>query len=242
VLLRAVKVTAVVRAAPALFRLLFRRLKFLRLLYRIERLPEGKRGAPAGYQIEIDGPFALFESVTKYGLQLALAFPVLAACEQWSLDAEVRWGREARPLHFRLQGRAPASALPEEALPDDVAALLEQLRALSTPWRARVSDAVLDLPGVGLCIPDLELTHAERGQTVYLEVLGFWSRAAVWKRIELVEGGLPHPLVFAVSKHLRVSEEALGPDAPAALYVYSRAMNARAVLERVERAAARAAG
>jgi hypothetical protein len=68
-------------------------------------------------------------------------------------------------------------------------------------------------------------------------VLGFWSRDAVWKRIELVERGLPHPMVFAVSKHLRVSEEALGDDHPAALYVYSRKMSAGAVLERVEAAA-----
>jgi predicted nuclease of restriction endonuclease-like RecB superfamily len=237
VLLRAVKVTATVRAAPASYRLLFRRLKFLRLLHRIERLPDRKRGVPGGYRIEIDGPFALFESVTKYGLQLALAFPALAACDEWSLDADVRWGREARPLRFQLRGRAGSTDDAGAALPDDVAALLEQLRAHSTPWRARVSDAVLDLPGVGLCVPDLELCHATSGKTVYLEVLGFWSREAVWKRIELVERGLPHPLVFAVSKHLRVSEQALDDDKSGVLYVYSRAMNAKAVLERVERAA-----
>jgi hypothetical protein len=67
-----------------------------------------------------------------------------------------------------------------------------------------------------------------------LEVLGFWSRAAVWKRVEMAAAGLPHPIVFAVSKHLRVSEEVLADDTPAALYVYARTMNARAVLARVE--------
>jgi hypothetical protein len=70
-------------------------------------------------------------------------------------------------------------------------------------------------------------------------VLGFWSRSAVWKRVEMVEAGLPHPIVFAVSKHLRVSEEVLGSDTPAALYIYARTMNARAVLERVEAVAGR---
>jgi predicted nuclease of restriction endonuclease-like RecB superfamily len=234
VLLRAVKVTALVRAAPAAFRLLFRRLKFLRLLHRIERLPDGKRGGPGGYRVEIDGPFALFESVTKYGLQLALAYPALAACDEWALDAEVRWGREATPLHFRLAGAGRGDHA-GAALPDEVAALLDQLREAKTSWKVKVSDAVLELPGVGLCVPDLELTRA--GKTVYLEVLGFWSREAVWKRIELVQGGLPHRLVFAVSKHLRVSEEALEDSASAALYVYSRTMSVKAVLERVERAA-----
>jgi predicted nuclease of restriction endonuclease-like RecB superfamily len=233
VLLRAVKVTALVRGSPAAYRFLFRRLKFLRLLHRIERLPDGKKG-PTGYRIEIDGPFALFESVTKYGLQLALAFPALAACEVWSLEAQVRWGRDTRPLRFLVRGEGGTGDL-EAGLPDEVAALLLQLREARTPWKAKVSDAVLELPGVGLCVPDLELHRA--GKTVYLEVMGFWSRDAVWKRIELVKGGLPHRIVFAVSKHLRVSEEALGEEDAAALYVYSRAMSAKAVLEKVDRAA-----
>jgi hypothetical protein len=74
---------------------------------------------------------------------------------------------------------------------------------------------------------------------VFVEVLGFWSRDAVWRRIELCERGLPVPLVLAVSKHLRVSEAALPEELPAALYVYARSLNARALLERVERVATR---
>jgi predicted nuclease of restriction endonuclease-like RecB superfamily len=241
VLLRAVKVTATVRAGPAGYRYLFRRLKFLRLLHRIHRLPDGRGGVPGGYAVEIDGPYALFDAVTKYGLQLALAFPAIAACASWSLSADLRWGREARPLRLDLRGETPAllDAPPGDDLPDEVAALLADLAAAETPWRAAPSAAVLDLPGAGLCVPDLELVHAGTGQTVYLEVLGFWSREAVWRRVELIERGLPYPLVVAVGKHLRVSEEALGDEHPAALYVYRRTMNARAVLERVEAAAGR---
>jgi predicted nuclease of restriction endonuclease-like RecB superfamily len=83
-------------------------------------------------------------------------------------------------------------------------------------------------------VPDLELVHGETGECVYLEVLGYWSRAAVWKRIELVEQGLEQRIVFAVGKHLRVSEEAIDDDAPGALYVYKRTMAPKAVIERVE--------
>jgi predicted nuclease of restriction endonuclease-like RecB superfamily len=241
VLLRAVKVTAVVRAQPAVYRYLFRRLKFLRLLHRIERIEAKKRGAPGGYRIEIDGPFALFESVTKYGLQLALAFPALAACDEWALDADIRWGRDARPLRLSVRGRAAEGEAGTSELPDDVAALLAQLQEIDGPWRPGICETILELPGVGLCIPDLQLTHRKSGQTVYLEVMGFWSRDAVWKRIELVERGLPHPIVFALSKHLRVSEEALDEDKASVLYVYSRTMNARAVLDRVARAGAKVA-
>jgi len=200
----------------------------------------------AGYRLHIDGPYSLFESVTKYGLQLALALPALMACDRFTIEADLRWGRERRPLRYAVRGplagefpdgndRGP----PTGTLPDEVAALLHDLSALPGPWRPALCDAILDLPGVGQCVPDLEFVHEQNGQTVYLEVLGFWSRDAVWKRIELARKGLPQAVVFAVSKHLRVSEAALDEGLPAALYIYARVMNAHAVLDRVQEVASR---
>lgn len=242
VLLRAQSVSATVwNATPAATRDLFRKLKFLRLLYRIEPLP--KR---AGYRLEIDGPYSLFESVTKYGLQLALALPSLMACDRWALEADVRWGKDRRPLRFGLRGGQDTVDRPapsaSEQLPDEVAALWRDLCEVTGPWRPAISQAILDLPGVGQCVPDLEFVHQETGQTVYLEVLGFWSREAVWKRVELAQKGLPHPVLFAVSKHLRVSEAALDSDLPAALYVYARSMSASAVIQRIHELALRPCG
>lgn len=252
VLLRAVRVTVEVACAtPGAYRALFQKLKFLRLLHTIQPAADG------GYRIEIDGPYSLFESVTKYGLQLALALPVIREADQWKLEADVRWGKERTPLLFRLEGgpgrrprkrrppaaadAAPVPAAPDESsLPDEVAALLRGLRALDTRWKVVPSVAVLELPGVGLCVPDLTFRDSERGVTVHLEVLGFWSRAAVWRRVELVERGLGERVVFAVSQRLRVSEDVLGDDHPAALYVYKGIMNARAVLAKVEALAGRA--
>jgi uncharacterized protein len=246
VLLRALSVRATVwSAAPDSYRHLFRKLKFLRLLHRIEALSKH-----AGYRLHIDGPYSLFESVTKYGLQLALALPALMACDRFTIEADLRWGRDRRPLRYALRGPL-AGEFPDgntasdrehsaSALPDEVAALLQELSALPGPWRPVLCNAILDLPGVGQCVPDLEFVHQESGQTVYLEVLGFWSRDAVWKRIELVRKGLPQAVIFAVSKHLRVSEAALDEELPAALYVYARVMSAHSVLKRVQEIATRA--
>jgi predicted nuclease of restriction endonuclease-like RecB superfamily len=85
VLLRATKVTRVVRAADAgTYRQLFRTLKFLRLL------PSSRRARPGGgFRIELDGPFSLFQGGTRYGLQLGLALPAIAACDTWSVEADV---------------------------------------------------------------------------------------------------------------------------------------------------------
>ncbi len=235
VLLRAVRLRArVLCANPAGYRALFRALKFHRLLYTIEKLERG-----AGYALDIDGPFSLFEQTTKYGLKLALALPVLMACDTWDVNAELRWSKNRRPLRYHARGGSGPTVDARTELPDEVASLLANLHAQDSPWQASPADAILDLPGVGLCVPDLEFVHRETGRRVYLEVLGFWSRAAVWKRVEMATAGLPHPIVFAVGKHLRVSEEVLADDTAAALYVYARTMNARAVLERVEAVAKR---
>ena len=87
---------------------------------------------------------------------------------------------------------------------------------------------------MGLCVPDLTFVHAESGRRVHLEVLGFWSRDAVWRRVELVEQCLLERVVFAVSSRLRVSEEVLGDAEHAALYVYKGAMSAKALLRRLD--------
>ena len=233
VLLRAVKVTADVRCATAgALRALFRRLKFLQLLYTVI-------ATESGHRVVIDGPFSLFESVTKYGLQLALVLPALEACDAWRVEAEVRWGKERAPLVFRLSGEALPGRAHVPDLPDEVRALATSFKALGTPWRVSPSTDILDLPGVGLTVPDLafDLGAGKSRRRVYLEVMGYWSRDAVWKRVELVKAGLRERIVFAVSSRLRVSEDVLAGDLPGALYVYKRTMSARAVAEKLDRLA-----
>ncbi len=238
VLLRAVRIEVYVACASAgAYRALFHRLKFLRLLHEVQKLapdekwPNAKRRG--GHRIVIDGPFSLFESVTKYGLKLAMVLPLLESADAFHLIAEVRWGAARTPLTFKLDGGAAKSDVAPPPLSDDVAALLQRFGALGSEWTARPAPDVLELPGVGLCVPDLLFEHND-GTRVFLEVLGFWSRDAVFRRVELVERGLRQPIVFAVSKRLRVREDLIEDGLPAALYVYKGAMSARVILEKLE--------
>ena len=96
---------------------------------------------------------------------------------------------------------------------------------------------MLDLPGAGVCVPDLAFVRARDGAHVHFELLGFWSREAVWRRVELVRAGLPQRILFAVSKALRVGEAVLDDAPSAALYVFSRVIGAKQVLERIEQIA-----
>jgi predicted nuclease of restriction endonuclease-like RecB superfamily len=99
VLLRASRVTATVQARDAgTYRQLLRTLKFLRLLPVVTATGDG------GYSIGLDGPLSLFQGSTRYGLQLGLALPAIAACDRWSIEADVRWGNDHR--------RCPTSSPP----------------------------------------------------------------------------------------------------------------------------------
>jgi len=234
ILLRAEKVVVQVACkSPATYRYLFRKLKFLRLLHRIEPIEGG-----GGYKIEIDGPFSLLSSVTKYGLQLALAFGAIRACDAWSLDAQVRWGKKRDRCHFHAEGERKAGER-EAALPDEVQKLLdkhgERFEKGRTQWSVAPASEILSLPGVGVCIPDL--VFEKDGTKVFLEALGYWSRDAVFKRVELVEAGLPVPMVFAVPSRLRVAKEVLPDDLPGALVVYKGVIPVGALEDALEAAA-----
>ncbi|HZL18343.1 MAG TPA: DUF790 family protein [Polyangia bacterium] len=232
VLLRAAKLEAVVRAADAaIYRRLFGRLKFLRLLPAITRVQNG-------YRIEIDGPLSLFQGGGRYGLQLALALPAIADCDVWSIEADVRWGAERRDLRFRLSGTATGATggtrLDRDTAPGELAAFMTAFERLDSGWRIDRQPAVLDLPGAGLCVPDLAFVRARDGACVYFELLGFWSREAVFRRIDLVRAGLPQRILFAVSKTLRVGEALLDHAPTAALYVFGRIIAAKEILARLE--------
>lgn len=232
-LLMATRVTIDVEAgSPGLVRALFAKMKFHRLLFSAER-------ADAGWRIVIDGPYSMFDAVTKYGLELALVLPALRSLERWSLVAELRWGKRREPVTLRLASdpRRPSEPDPPVHLSDDVRELAERIDALGGAWRARPTTTLLEVPGAGVCVPDLALERAKDGAIVYVEVLGYWSRDAVFRRVELAERGLGERVVFAVSSRLRVSAEVLDASAPACLYVYKGKMSPRAVVEHATRVA-----
>jgi hypothetical protein len=233
ILLRAVRVTLLVtETSPEAYRLLFRKLKFRQLLFKIERLEGGQ------YRIEIDGPFSLFDSVTKYGQKLALLVPVLLLVHRCSLSAELRWGKERKKLTFNHEFSSHESAEVDEASPE-VSDLIERINEGKQGYVAGPDASLVDLPGVGVVVVDFFI-ETPKGARVLVEVLGFWSRDAVFRRVEWANARRAGsdrslvPVLFAVSSRLRVKDEVLDPDTSAALYVYKGRMSAKALCERAE--------
>jgi len=240
VLIRATELWVKVQCADASeYRYFFRQLKFRRLLCEIRPCPRPSDG----YDIQISGPHSIFKSSTKYGLQLALLLPALRRCRRWRLCAQVQWGKEKTLLDFQLEGER--EALPDQQaqdLPSEVLGLLTQLKKSKSPWSARRSTKVIHLPEHGgVCVPDLVFSHPEHKHKVYLEVLGYWSRDAVWRRVEWAES-LKDRVIFAVSSRLRVSEEVLDDELPSALLVYKGAIVVSALVKLLDELATHSAG
>lgn len=208
-----------------------------------------KKDAPAEpsprrvYSITIDGPFSLFGPSQKYGMRLATLLHAVLGCERFYLTADVLWGQRREPAVFRVapeDGLVPhATELPSSSPSLD--AFVAGFEKLGSAWKVAYSDRIFTVPGEPAIIPDLVFSNERTGEEVFLEAFGFWSRAAVWTRVEQIRRGVvPAPLVLAVSRELRVSAEVLEDGDAGEVYVYKATMLPRAVLERLEKRGKRA--
>lgn len=120
VLLRATRVSVDVScSSPAAYRA---------LEVEVSPAPVSTPETISGYRLEIDGPYSLFDAVTKYGLALAQLLPALEATERYRLEAELSWGKQKERLKYLREGGRGGAEV-ESELPDEVRVLLERLEA-----------------------------------------------------------------------------------------------------------------
>jgi predicted nuclease of restriction endonuclease-like RecB superfamily len=231
-LLRATRVVVHVSGdSPDAYRRLFRAARFHGLLYVVERTPD------KGYVITLDGPFSLFDAVQKYGLRLAMFLPRVVAMRKWHVEAELLWGKERKLIALEITPKdglvSHVADFPSSG--PDLGVFCAAFEKLESEWTVRENRHIFAMPGEVVCIPDLVFVNKETGEEVFLEAFGFWSRDAVWQRVEVVRKGFPARILLAIGKHLRVSEEVLDENAAGELYVYRATMSPRAILERLRR-------
>lgn len=208
VLLRSTLITAEVRREkPARYRQLFRHLKFHRLLARVE-------GTMAeGFTLQIDGPLSLFSATNKYGLQMALFLPALLLCDDFRLDAELRWGPRREPRRFHLEsndGLVSHYADSGTYVPAEVGAFLGRFRQVAPAWEVSEATDVIELGREGVWVPDYRFIHKATGTDVFVEILGFWKRSSLDRLLRLLPRHGPPRYLLAISDRLKVDEEAMG--------------------------------
>ncbi len=207
VLLRSVNLRVEVRhERPPRYRQLFRRLKFHRLLHRVEG------NMTDGYVFHIDGPLSLFSATTKYGMQVALFLPALLSCSNFRLEAELRWGPRREVRSFYLDSRDGLVWHGQDTglyVPAELAAFVERFRQVAPAWEISEATSLVELGREGVWVPDYRAVHTATGTDVFIEVLGYWKKSSLERLMRLLPLHGPPRFVLAISDRLKVDEEAL---------------------------------
>ena len=211
-------------------RQLFRSIAFHQLMYRVEPTDGGVR-------LELDGPASLLRLNTRYGMALATWFPALLLQDTpWTLEAEVRWTKRrlrkqlslsselGLVSHYRDQGAWRSR--PEQWF-------LERFEALDSGWGIE-DGTVLDLGGHGVVCPSFTFRKGRR--RAHLEIVGFWRKEWLKRRLALLEQHGPGTLILAVSTKLEGAKQGLGRFS-GEVVTFKEVVPAKDVLELVERIA-----
>lgn len=229
VLLQATRVSVrIEKPTAAVLRDIVRSLRFHGLLCAVEE--KGNH-----VEIDIDGPFSLFDAVKKYGLRLAMFLPHVSSLPRFWLTADVVLGPRKIRAVFELThddppcGSGPIAPPPQRA---EITAIKKAWRDLDSPWKLS-TEAKLVRFGAEVVVADLSFTHAS-GTNVLCELFGFWSRAAVFRRVEQLAVA-PERMLLLVQKSMRVSEEIVEDDEDSAIVVYRTAPNAKRIQEALDK-------
>lgn len=219
---------------PNRLRYLFQSLKFFRLMHRTWRSEEG-------WHIEVDGPASLFKKNRKYGLQMATFLPALALCEDWTLVAELDWQKDRTHemtltsddglvSHYQARG---------QWVSDEEKHFEARFAELDTgEWELERRGTLLELDAGEVLIPDYVLKHAD-GRVVFVEIIGFWRRSYLERRIEMLDELEGVPLVLVVSEKLNTARARL-EDVPPAVVFFKTVILTKKVLAAAEHISAQA--
>lgn len=179
---------------PPRARQLFRAIKFHQLIHTIAL--EG-----GSYRIVLDGPASLFSLTSRYGLAMARFFPaLLLQTGAWSLTAHVLWKEEPRILELdqscglRSHYQDAGAWVPREA-----EWFAERFVALQSGWELDRQPPPLRIGDV-VVVPDFGFR--KDGKVAWLEILGFWRKASLGRRLEQLKQPGAENLLVAVSKRL----------------------------------------
>ena len=211
-----------------LLRYLFQMLKFYGLMHRIWK-------ADDGWKVEVDGPASLLRQNRKYGLQMAIFLPALVLMEDWKMVAELDWAKGKRDYvmelshedalvsHYRARGQWISDA--EKMLED-------RFKDYDTEWELERRGTLLELDGGQVLIPNYVLKHPD-GRVVFMEVIGFWRKSYLERRLEALQAMSNTPLVLVVSEKLN-GERGKLKDSPASLVFFKTVILIDKVLDAAE--------
>lgn len=198
-LFKALRLEVLFKSDGATAKRLLRAVKGLGLLYIAEQADEGVR-------LTIDGPASLLRQTRRYGTRLAKLVPYIMHADNWDIRADI--GGRTRVLRFELNS-SKASLFPvkevelEPIFDSEVEReFYKSLSVLSPAWAVKREPEPLVVGG-RIFIPDFSVSH--EGRKVYIEIVGFWTKEYLEKKLQKLRELKGVNLIVAVDEELACS-------------------------------------
>lgn len=154
--------------------------------------------------VNINGPASLFKLTRRYGTATAKLLPAIIASQEWTVEAKILWKYTNEICSFKIESwkhRMMLRSSQEPTATFDSAveqSFAEQFQALKTGWQLKREPEPVPT-GKQVIIPDFSLE--KEGVKVYMEIVGFWTREYLLRKIEKLEKVDVHMLI-AVNENL----------------------------------------
>lgn len=145
--------------------------------------------------VTISGPLALFRKTTVYGRALAALLPGLAWCDRFRLVARCRLDDRVIPVEIRSGDPLAPANEPRRLESELEERFLRDFARLAPDWKVLREPEPLDTPA-GLIVFDFALEHRRDGRRFILEIVGFWTRDYLERKLAAVRAaGLDNLIV-----------------------------------------------
>ncbi|MDZ5811658.1 DUF790 family protein [Halorubrum sp. AD140] len=181
--------------------------KRLRLMYELEKTPEGR-------ELVVTGPDALFSHTRRYGTAFARLLRTVAESAEWELTATI--DDRGRERTMRLSdGDVTVPGVQPVAEPDFdsgvEADFAGRFRGLDLDWTLVREPEPLET-GTRVMIPDFAFDYDHADFRLFFEVMGFWTPEYVDKKLGQLRDVEDVDLLVAVDESLGVGEEIAARD------------------------------
>lgn len=179
---------------------IFRQIKFLGLMYKIEE-------SNGRLHVQVTGPSAIIRKTRKYGTRMANLLPVIFKAKQWWIQAEIerKVGGEPRIYTFKLDS-SKRKLFGVEPVEERFDSLVEKNFArklrVANDWQVKREPNILKA-GKEVMIPDFLL---EKGpMKKYVEIVGFWTPEYLSSKLKKLEE-IDREMLLLINRNLKCSK------------------------------------
>lgn len=226
-LFKCVKLTVNIRTTGQNARKILWDVKRNGLLYMAEKVDDSVR-------IIIDGPISVIKQTERYGTNLAKTLPSIISADHWNLEALIARKTKLRGKHsiykFILDDRS-RYLYPQQienivtydsSLEED---FHKRFIALKSDWQIIREPEPL-VSGSRIFIPDF--VFIRDGEKVYLEIVGFWTKDYIKRKIEKIKELKDIKMIIAIDESI---DEFKLEDAPHTIIRFKRSLPSYEILK-----------